>query len=218
MESKYKLVFDFGWTGRKSGKCFVLFIDEVVDGNNRIGEKIRESWLLDRFPNSVRGDLLVVNKYNEKIVYIRDCQDFVRLEMDKQNNFIIPDNFYILINDIPSNYWINDETNQIPIMNIVWFPISLVRNEILTNIKLFDWFKPVLYTTFKWKNVVIKIVYETDKNLSDKHIQASELYKFQKILYKNDILSFELYSGHTKPLKTCPIYTKNNTLILKDGG
>jgi hypothetical protein len=197
---------------RKEGKCKLhqitdkLLIDLIKDPNIN---SITTNYVYDNKMDIIRGDIVIITKPCN-VNYVRLDNDykvsiFDGLKLIDTNNKLLPSEFQVIKNNVPINYWYNNQMRTWCVFNVysIWFDHSSVKNECLNNIKYglqFD--NPNNYSLYTYFNYNNKIYYILCDYLESDTQDLSE-----NINYDN----YEIINEETKFIFTCEFYKKLNS-------
>ena len=148
--------------------------------------------LYDLGYNFVRGDLIAVNGFNNyrnEGLYIFNGCKILKLDTEIDDYGSLPDEFTIINNGVPVNYWYNigieEYTKGISHNNIVYFDHSSVKDQCLKNILSYD---GELSTYFIYNENIYTILASRYEYDDESNISLSE---FINILESGEKLIFD---------------------------
>jgi len=137
----------------------------------------------------IRGDLICIKSIDYNIgIYVFDGCDMLKLE-----NKLLPQQFTIINNDIPTNYWSSKIEN-------VWFDHKFVKDELLANVK-YEYnnneYRDMLFTTFTLNNKKY-VIYNEDSDIEDKILRKNKF--VDDLSIDGKLLLYNGYLGNTSVL------------------
>ena len=133
----------------------------------------------------VRGDLLYFDHKDTDHFYIFNGCNVRLLDYELDESGVLPSEFTIINNGVPSDYWYASDKNiGIPMNEYVWFNHSTVRDQLINNVK-FDKKDNMIFTKFVFDNVEYAIIFLGKDALYNAYnlvIDEKRLLKFKEIL------------------------------------
>jgi len=143
----------------------------------------------------VRGDLIYFKysgKYSNQKSYIFDGCNIVSLEYEYDNDGTLPEEFTIINNGVPINYWSNN--GGVLNNDIVWFDHTTVKDQLFNNIKCMD---NTLETKFIYENISYCISYMIDEDYygnPDNDLTNHKKSEFIELLSNDGLLTYNTFS------------------------
>jgi hypothetical protein len=165
---------------RKTGHCLTHDVSELIscdyedlnhlfydaeEGSQAYLKEILIELIDDLDHNLIRGDLIYYEEIDsEYIKYIFDGCNIIMLDYDFDEEGHIPNEFSVIINDIPTDYWVSSEEHQgFPFNNYIWFDHSIVRYQLIDNAKI-DKKNNMIFTKFTYNNKEHTIVFNNNNH------------------------------------------------------